>query len=47
MLYQIHEWQSAALMPARRLAGAAQELLRSPFNPLTYTPVGGTLAAAV
>lgn len=46
MLYQIHEWQSLALMPARLLAGATHELLHSPFSPLTYTPIGGPLGAA-
>ncbi len=45
-LYQMHELQQAALVPFRLSAEAGMQLWRNPFNPLSYTPAGRTVAAA-
>lgn len=46
MLYHVYEMQHAALTPVRILADHSQHLLRSPWNPLSYTAFGHILAAA-
>lgn len=45
-LYQMHEFQQAALIPFRLSAEAGMQLFRNPLNPLSYTPAGRTVAAA-
>ena len=47
MLYHLHELQKAALTPFRLAAEANQLILRSPWNPLSYTHGGRALAAAL
>jgi poly(3-hydroxybutyrate) depolymerase len=46
MFYQLYEMNHAALAPARAAADATRLMLSNPFNPLTHTPVGRSLAAA-
>ncbi len=46
MLYQIHELQHALLTPARLMAETAQMVFSNPWNPLSHTPLGKTLAAS-
>ncbi len=46
MLYHFHEVQKAALTPLRLAAEANQNLFRSPFNPLSQTHFGKSVAAA-
>lgn len=46
MLYQLHEFQQAALTPLRLAAEAGQHALRNPYNPLSYTQAGRMAAAA-
>ncbi len=45
MLYQIHEFQQAALTPLRVMNGAMRELYKSPFFLPSYTPFGRSMAA--
>jgi poly(3-hydroxybutyrate) depolymerase len=45
VLYQLHEWQSAALTPIRLMAEAGYQFLRHPLTSLA--PLGGTMAAAL
>ncbi len=45
MIYHLYEMQQAALTPARLTAEAAQTMYRHPFNPLSYTHFGRTMAA--
>lgn len=46
MLYELHEWQSAATIPLRLLLEAGHEALRHPLAPAAYGPLGGMLGAA-
>lgn len=46
MLYHLHEWQNAAMMPYRLAAEASTFALRSPYNPFSFTPAGRAVAAA-
>ena len=45
-LYQLFELNHAAMTPARALSDAARLALANPFNPLTHTPMGRSVAAA-
>lgn len=46
MLYQIYDWQRAALEPWRVFAQAANELYGHPDSPLSYLPGSRNVAAA-
>ena len=46
MLYQIYDWQRAALEPWRAFAQAANELYGHPDSPLSYLPGSRNVAAA-
>jgi poly(3-hydroxybutyrate) depolymerase len=46
LLYHLHEWQRASLMPLRLAAEASMNLFRHPMNPLAYTQGGRAIAAA-
>lgn len=46
MLYSILEMQRAALMPWRYAVSMQRAMLANPFNPISYTPFGKSLAAA-
>ncbi len=46
MLYQLYELQHAAFQPLRYFADQGQHILRSPYNPLAYSPAGRVMAAA-
>lgn len=46
MLYHIYDIQHALLTPARLMAETAQMVFSNPWNPLSYTPMGKTLAAS-
>lgn len=46
MLYHLHEFQHAIMTPARLTAGFMKTTMQSPLNPLSYHPLGRTLAAA-
>ena len=45
MLYQLYELQHALLTPVRFHAEIARNLFQSPWNPLSYTQAGRTVAA--
>ncbi len=48
MLYQLHTWQQAALTPFRWAAEATNRgLMRNPLHPLSYTPAGRAIGAAL
>ena len=46
MLYQLYDWQRAALEPWRMFAQAANELYGNPDSPLSYLPGSRNVAAA-
>ncbi len=46
MLYHIYDIQHAMITPARLMAETAQMVFSNPWNPLSYTPMGKTLAAS-
>lgn len=46
MLYHIYEFQHALLTPARIAAESVQLFFNNPWNPLSHTPMGKTLAAS-
>jgi len=46
MLYQVHEMQRLMMAPARAWAQSARLVFNNPFNPLTYTHFGKSLASA-
>src|SRR5258705_10977969 len=46
MLYQIYDWQRAALEPWRLMAQAGNELYGHPDSPLSYLPGSRNVAAA-
>ncbi|MFN3701228.1 MAG: polyhydroxyalkanoate depolymerase [Alphaproteobacteria bacterium] len=46
MLYHLYELQHAMLTPMRLQAELAQNVFRSPFNPLSYTPAGRYMSAS-
>lgn len=46
MLYQMHEMQHAALMPARYFTDMLRHMLDNPFNPWSHTPWGRQIASA-
>jgi poly(3-hydroxybutyrate) depolymerase len=46
MLYQLYDWQRAAMQPWRALAQAANELYGHPDSPLSYLPGSRNVAAA-
>ena len=45
MLYQLYEWNHAALTPFRAVADATRLFYQNPFNPLSHTPAGRSVAA--
>ncbi len=45
-LYQLHEMHHAAMAPIGMLASAGKHLYHNPLNPLSYTTIGRTIAAA-
>lgn len=45
MIYHLYEMQQAALTPARLVAELMRTTYRHPLNPLSYTPLGRTMAA--
>ncbi len=46
MLYKLYDWQHAVLTPARFGAEMTKTLFNNPFNPLSYTNIGRTIAAS-
>ena len=46
MLYQLYDWQRAAMQPWRAMAQAANELYGHPDSPLSYLPGSRNVAAA-
>jgi len=44
-LYQVHEFQKAAMAPVRVWAKATQQAFSSPLSPLSFTPYGRGIAA--
>lgn len=46
MLYKLHDLQHAMLTPARFGAEITKTLFNNPFNPLSYTSLGRTIAAS-
>ena len=46
MLYHLHELAHAAMTPVRTVADGAKLFFSNPFNPLAYTNVGRSTAAA-
>jgi len=46
MLYQVYEFNHAAIAPLRAGAELNKAFFSNPFNPLSYTPMGRTAAAA-
>jgi poly(3-hydroxybutyrate) depolymerase len=46
MLYSLLEMQRAALMPWRYTINLQRAMLTHPFNPISYTPLGKSMAAA-
>src|SRR6185312_555408 len=46
MLYQLYDWQRAALEPWRAFAQAANDLYGNPDSPLSYLPGSRNMAAA-
>lgn len=45
MLYHLYELQHALMTPLRLQAEVARTAFQSPWNPLSYTPMGRTIAA--
>jgi len=45
MLYKFYEFQHSVWSPFRHAAEKMEEALRSPFSPVSYTPVGRAMAA--
>ena len=45
MLYQVHEFQTAALLPMRVMAQTLQTVVSNPWLPISYTNTGRTMAA--
>ncbi len=46
-LYQLYEWNHAALSPARAISDGYRLFFRNPLNPVAHTPLGKTAAAAL
>ncbi|GIL40365.1 polyhydroxyalkanoate depolymerase [Roseiterribacter gracilis] len=46
MLYTLYEWNRAAMLPVRMLAGAANIAFQNPFAPVSYTQFGRSVVAA-
>ena len=46
MLYQLYEWNHAALTPFRAVADATRLFYQNPLNPLSHTTAGRSMAAA-
>ena len=46
MLYSLYELQHTAFAPVRYLVDQGQYVLRSPYNPVSFTPSGRVMAAA-
>ena len=46
MLYQLYDWQRAAMEPWRVFAQAANEIYGHPDSPLSYLPGSRNVAAA-
>jgi poly(3-hydroxybutyrate) depolymerase len=47
VLYHLYEFGQAAMSPARAAASSTKLLFRNPFNPLSYTGLGRSAAAAM
>jgi poly(3-hydroxybutyrate) depolymerase len=47
MLYQLHEWQHAAMAPMRLVAEAQASFLNLPYLPVNFTPAARGLAAGL
>ena len=47
MLYQLYEWNHAALAPMRLAAEIGAAALKDPENPFAQTPLGKTIAASL
>ncbi|MBP0615496.1 polyhydroxyalkanoate depolymerase [Jiella sp. KSK16Y-1] len=45
MLYQLYEWNHAALTPFRAVADATRLFYQNPLNPMSHTTAGRSLAA--
>lgn len=45
MLYKFYEFQHSVWSPFRHAAEKMEEVLRSPFSPVSYTPMGRAMAA--
>jgi poly(3-hydroxybutyrate) depolymerase len=45
-LYNLHEMHYAAIAPFKMFASASKAMHKNPFNPLTYTTYGKSIAAA-
>ncbi len=46
MLYTLYEWNRAAMLPVRMMAGAANIAFQNPFAPVSYTQFGRSVVAA-
>lgn len=46
MLYNLYEFQQAMMAPLRFQAELAQNILRNPWNPLSYTQIGRFMSAS-
>jgi poly(3-hydroxybutyrate) depolymerase len=46
MLYHLYDLQHATLTPARILAELTRSACQNPWNPLSYTHIGRTIAAS-
>jgi poly(3-hydroxybutyrate) depolymerase len=46
VLYTLYEWNRAAMLPVRMLAGAANIAFQNPFAPVSYTQFGRSVVAA-
>ena len=45
MLYQLYEWNHAALTPFRAVADATRLFYQNPLNPMSHTTAGRSFAA--
>ncbi|MHA1189319.1 MAG: polyhydroxyalkanoate depolymerase, partial [Alphaproteobacteria bacterium] len=45
MFYQLYEWNHAGVAPLRAAADMTRLFFKNPFNPMSDTPLGRSLAA--